>query len=91
LEFNLLGNEMFSVALKTVLLLLALTGVATTGYVYYNGGLSPNDWVFQGGTPSNWKDGGIHGAPGPLVGAGLPIALVAYGVYRLVSRRRKVD
>jgi hypothetical protein len=91
LEFNLLGNEMFSVALKTVLLLLALTGVATTGYVYYNGGLSPHDWVFQGGTPSNWKDGGIHGAPGPLVGAGLPIALVAYGVYRLVSRRRKVD
>ena len=82
---------MLTAALKLVLTLLALSGAITTGYVYYNGGLSPDSWIFQGGSAGNWKDGGIHGAPGPLAGAGLPVAVVAYGVYRLVRRRRKVD
>jgi hypothetical protein len=83
--------KMLSVALKAVLFVLAVSGVATTGYVYYNGGLSPDNWIFQGGSAGNWADGGIHGAPGPLAGAGLPIAVIAYGVYRLVNRRRKAD
>lgn len=83
---------MLSIVLKPVLFLLALLGIATTGYIYYNGGLSPDNWIFQGGSPINWKDGGIHGAPGPLAGgAGLPVLVVAYGVYRLIKRRRKVD
>lgn len=81
---------MFGLSLKTILILLSLTGVATTGYVYYNAVYSPDNWIFQGGSADNWKDGGIHGAPGPLAGAGLPV-LVAYGVYRLVRRRRKAD
>jgi hypothetical protein len=83
--------EMLGLSLKTVLVLLALTGVATTGFVYYNGGLSPDNWVFKGGSPTNWSDGGVHGAPGPLAGAGLPVMAIAYGVYRLVRRRRKAD
>jgi hypothetical protein len=84
--------------LKTILVLLSLTGVATTGYVYYNVTYSPDNWIFQGGSADNWKDGGIHGAPGPdggihgapgpLAGAGLPV-LVAYGAYRLIRRRRR--
>jgi hypothetical protein len=82
---------MLSFALKAVLLVLAATGVATTGYVYYNGGLSPDNWIFQGGSPANWTDGGVHGAPGPLAGVGLPIAVLAYGAYRLFNRRRKAD
>jgi hypothetical protein len=82
---------MFGFSLKLILMLLALTGAATTGYVYYNGIYSPDNWVFQGGSPGSWKDGGIHGAPGPLAGAGLPVIGIAYGVYRLVRRRRKVD
>lgn len=81
---------MLSIALKTILCLLALFGVVTTGYVYYHGGISPDGW-FHGGSPGNWKSGGVHGAPGPLAGAGLPVLVVAYGVYRLVKRRRKVD
>ena len=33
--------------------------------------------------------GGLRGAPGPLVGAGLPVLLVGGGIYWLVKRRRK--
>jgi hypothetical protein len=74
-------------SLKNVLGGLAVLGVATTGYV-----------VHGGGSPTNWTDGGVQGAPGvvqgapgPVAGAGLPLALIAvgYGVYRLVRRRHK--
>ena len=34
-------------------------------------------------------DHGYHGAPGPIVGAGLPVLAIGYGVYWLVKRRRK--
>ena len=30
-----------------------------------------------------------HGAPGPVVGAGIPVLVVGAGVYWLVRRRRK--
>ena len=33
----------------------------------------------------------VHGAPGPIAGAGLPILAVGYGVYWLVKRRRKAQ
>jgi hypothetical protein len=36
-------------------------------------------------------NGNVHGAPGPLVGAGLPVLAVGYGVYWLIRRRRKSD
>ncbi len=66
------------------LIILALIVSAGTGYVYYNGGLSTD--LF--GSSSGWKPGGVHGAPGPLMGAaGLPL-LAAYGVYLMVRRRR---
>ena len=32
--------------------------------------------------------GHVHGAPGPIAGAGLPILAVGFGVYWLVRRRR---
>jgi hypothetical protein len=73
---------MFSI-LKVLLILLALSGVATTGYVFYG--------AYQGGPPTNWNKAGVHGAPGPIVGAGLPLIEVGYGVYWLVRRRRKAD
>jgi len=71
--------------LKVVLLLLAASSVTTAGYVVYNGS------SHFGGPPTSWKSGGVHGAPGPIVGAGLPLIAVAYGVYWLVKRRRKAD
>lgn len=58
---------------------------AATGYVYYNGGLSLDLFA----SSPQWKPGGVHGAPGPLMGAaGLPVLGIAYGVYRLVRHRR---
>jgi hypothetical protein len=33
--------------------------------------------------------GQFHGAPGPIVGAGLPVLAIGFGVYWLVKRRRK--
>lgn len=57
---------------------------AGAGVVYSSGG-SPTDLF--GSTP-DLKPGGVHGAPGPLMGAaGLPL-LAAYGVYRMVRRRK---
>jgi hypothetical protein len=43
-------------------------------------------WVYQGGKATNWQNGGVHGAPGPIAGAGLPVLAVGYGVYWLVRR-----
>jgi hypothetical protein len=36
-------------------------------------------------------NGNVHGAPGPIAGAGLPILAIGYGVYWLIKRRRKSD
>jgi hypothetical protein len=80
---------MFGFLSKIVLLLLAMIGGAATGYVYYHGGIPSN--IFQFGSPDHWQHGRVHGAPGPLMGAGLPMVGIAYGVYRFVRWRRKVD
>ena len=77
-----------SAALKAVLIAIALLG-APIGYVFYNAALSPDNWVYQGGNASNWKDTGYHAAPGPIAGASLPVLAVGAGVYWLVRRRRK--
>lgn len=78
-----------SALLKVVLVALVISGVATTGYVFYNGVLSPDNWIYEGGNAANWQNGGVHGAPGPIAGAGLPVLAVGYGIYWLVRRGRK--
>jgi hypothetical protein len=67
--------------LKATLIGIALLG-APIGYVFYQ--------AHEGSSASNWRDGGYHGAPGPLVGAGLPVLLIAGGaLYGLVRRSRR--
>jgi hypothetical protein len=48
----------------------------------YNGNGNKNSW-------NNPNNPHYQGAPGPIVGAGLPILAVGYGVYWLVRRCRK--
>lgn len=73
--------------------LLFLVGVpVAAGTVLYSGYVSPDNWVYQGGDFLNthdYKDGGVHGAPGPIAGAGLPVLALGYGAYWLVKRRRR--
>ena len=41
----------------------------------------------QGGNGGG-NGGGARGAPGPLIGAGLPVLLIGGGIYWLVRRRK---
>ena len=78
-----------SLALKAFLIsLVVITGVPA-GYVAYQAFLSPNDWTYQGSSPANWKNGGVHGAPGPIAGAGLPVIAIGYGAFWLFRRYRR--
>jgi hypothetical protein len=68
---------------------LVAAGVAfvPVGYVFYSAAFSSHDWVYQ--RAGSWTDGGLHAAPGPIVGAGLPVLVVAGGVYWVVRRHRR--
>lgn len=75
-------SEDREMTLKLLLVLFVTAALgAPVGYVFYQAHLSPDNWVYQGGSATNRKDGGAHGVAAPLVGAGLPIIAVGYGVY----------
>jgi LPXTG-motif cell wall-anchored protein len=43
------------------------------------------------GNQGNGNGGNVRGAPGPLVGAGLPVLLIGGGIYWLVRRRKRTS
>jgi len=58
------------------------------------GSLGFAGWYGSGSHDHDGNSGGTNGgstyrgAPGPIVGAGLPVLAIGYGVYLLVRRRR---
>jgi hypothetical protein len=51
--------------------------------------LAKNDKGNQGN--GNGNGGNVRGAPGPLVGAGLPALVIAGGIYWLVRRKKRAS
>ena len=77
--FKLKGTIMRTIVASIVLSIFVLSPALA------NPGGIPDGGVGQG----NGNGNHVHGAPGPVAGAGLPFAIVGYGVYWLVRRRRK--
>jgi len=78
-----------SFMLKLVLGVLAAACVPV-GYVFYEASLSSHSWLYYGN--GAWGDGGVHGAPGPILGAGLPLLIaVGTGLWAARRLRRKSD
>ena len=62
----------------------ALAAVVATPALGCNGGGNCENAPGQ-----NKPGGGIHGAPGPVMGvAGIPVLAIGYGAYWLIRRRR---
>ena len=66
-----------------VVLLLALSSVPALAQGGQNGQGQNNDDQGRGGQ--------TRGAPGPIMGASVPVLLVAGGVYWLVRRRKRAS
>jgi hypothetical protein len=78
-------RTVFTVVITSIVLVLpALADRDDRGGGRDRGGHEAGDWIRDRGHE-------LHGAPGPIAGAGLPVVAVGYGVYWLIKRRRKVD
>ena len=72
-------------AMKAALLAIWICLVALPAFAQNQNGQGQN----QGGNSQG--GGGVHGAPAPIIGAGIPVALALGGVWlgRKLLRRRK--
>ena len=73
--------------LKIIALVVMLVAPGLVLYGQYNAGSSPDAWGV--GQSSGGGGGEIQAAPGPIAGAGLPVLLLAGGVYWVVRRYRR--
>ena len=76
-----------TLTVKLWLALLLAVGGISVGTVVYNAAVSPDNWMYLGG--AQWKDTGPHAAPGPVIGAGLPVLLLVGGGYWVTRRFRR--
>ncbi len=76
-----------TLAVKLWLAMLVVLGGVTVGTVVYNGAISPDNWLYTGG--GHWQYEGPHAAPGPVIGAGLPVLLLIGGGYWVARRFRR--
>ena len=65
-----------------VVLLLVLSGVSALAKNDHNNGNSQNN------NGNGQGEGRTRGAPGPLMGASLPVILIGGGIYWLIRRNR---
>jgi LPXTG-motif cell wall-anchored protein len=65
--------------MKTLLIPTLLLALSLPAFAQNQGGNR------QGGN----SQGGYRGAPGPVIGAGLPLLLIGGGIYWLARRRKK--
>jgi hypothetical protein len=85
-------------------LLLTAVLAAPVAYGFVEARFSHDHWADQGGGPprgyDRWADEGkgptrregggvVHGVPGPVAGAGVPLLVVTCGAYWLVRRYRR--
>jgi LPXTG-motif cell wall-anchored protein len=80
--------------MKTILalpiaLLLALSVPALAQNPNNNGNHGQGNNGNHGQGNNGNGNGGYRGAPGPIVGAGLPLLLIGGGIYWIVRRRKK--
>ena len=72
-----------------IALLLALSVPALAQNPNNNGNHGQGNNGNHGQGNNGNGNGGYRGAPGPIVGAGLPLLLIGGGIYWIVRRRKK--
>ena len=76
--------------LKLVALVVLLVAPGLVLYGHYNAGSSPDAWSQAAGQSTGGGGGaGLSAAPGPVMGAGLPVLVVLAGGYWVARRLRR--
>ena len=80
---------MQTILVLPIALLLALSVPALAQNPNNNGNHGQGNNGNHGqGNNGNGNGGNVRGAPGPVVGAGLPLLLIGGGIYWIVRRRK---